>query len=50
MGIQVPSVIANVLDFPAMSKKIVESREWPIFAQTASFCRNLNNHATDEEQ
>ena len=24
--------------------------EWPIFAQTASFCRNLNNHATNEEE
>ena len=30
--------------------KMIRRLEWPIFAQTASFCRNLNSHATNEDE
>jgi hypothetical protein len=30
--------------------KITRRIKWPIFAQTASFCRNLNDRATNEAE
>jgi len=34
----------------ASTQQIMRQLQWPIFVETASFCRNLNNHATNAEK
>jgi hypothetical protein len=40
-----------VIDLCRVStQQIMRRRQWPIFVETASFCRNLNNDATNAEK